>query len=229
MMWRVVGFAALICALQGCATTQNGTGKDGPARDDTAIRLPVEYYADESFDEVYQGVVPPQKVAVLPVVPGALVGVPTKNIDLNGPIDDQDVLKLSLAAAVDRARSASIPKLESPLTSGMLITPSDTRFARMGSFLFDAVSGEQLGGAGFIDIASQHFLLLTYFDQSCIITGESRYPNGTVWRYNVKIPAAGFHWIEIDTTSSSYVSVLRTVTGKVSPKYVAVIQGQVEL
>jgi hypothetical protein len=101
---------------------------------------------------------------------------------------------LDLNDLAGRIREVSTTMANNVQTQGLLVEPPSTKFARVATVAVDPANGKVVGGASFMDPASQNIMVLVYTDRSCAITGTSRI-EGRAFKHEVRFDRPGFHWI----------------------------------
>jgi len=103
-----------------------------------------------------------------------------------------DVIELELLAS-EIARFASALSAEGA-TSGLQVHPSDTKFARIGTFAYEPGTRKTLS-AGFKNPGGVDDLVLVYFDRPCELRGASKDRAGRTVEIEATIRVPGFHWL----------------------------------
>lgn len=138
----------------------------------------------------------------LRAIPGSLAGMPllTKPMLIRTRLGDDFALPLAdLQSMIDLAEPANA----SMRASGLVITPSDTRLLRIGTFFQADISPKELLGAGFVDTVKHQNVVLAYFDRACSIAGNV-HEGDLVISFSLKIPNAGLYWLRSDNTDPKH-------------------------
>jgi len=73
------------------------------------------------------------------------------------------------------------------VSSGLRVEPVDTRIARVSPALTDPDEGSSLGITNWVNPATDHTLMLLYFDRPARVTGD---------RYDIEVTEPGYVWVE---------------------------------
>jgi len=87
---------------------------------------------------------------------------------------------------------------------GLIVTPPNTRFARIATLAEDEETKTGFGGVGFLDSSSREGLILVYVDRACTITG-TQHLMGDNRQFDVTLRHPGFHWIRLAGTGTKSV------------------------
>lgn len=79
--------------------------------------------------------------------------------------------------------------------TSVLISPENTRIARVAPFLLAQFDGEPIGESNWLNPESKRDLLLVYFDRSSRVLGSLFYGKKEV-RFDLEIPGPGLYWLE---------------------------------
>jgi len=142
-------------------------------------------------------------VSLLPI-PGALAGMPR----LENPILIRtrlgDDFVLPIADLRTMVEPLAAPANDFMRANGVVVTPSDTRLLRIGTFFQADFPATKLLGAGLIDTVRHQNVVLAYFDRACSVEGDVH--NGDlVISFSLKIPDAGLYWLRSDDTDPQHV------------------------
>ena len=192
---KTFSLTVIIIFLTGCSTIPQSPG---PSEKSSLreISLAVQY-VDSDNDPVQPEYHPENVVLVFPHIPGEIFGSPSGDPILITPVSVGDSVTLDLAKA-EQALAGELSALKpGPNTDGLVISPANAQFTRIGTFPYNARTFEDIGGGGFTDPASRKLMVLMYFDRPCTLTGEIT-AEGSVFRHAIDIPDRGFHWIQYD-------------------------------
>jgi len=135
----------------------------------------------------------------LRAIPGAFGGYPVERHSMLLPIRFGDAFDLSMADLEDTIAPLAQRASEQTTASGVSVQPAETRFLRVATFYYDARSGADVMGAGFLDPATGEHVTLSYFDRPCTVRGTVQNGDGTV-SIALDVPAAGLYWVRSDHT-----------------------------
>lgn len=202
---RMPGLLLMLVMLAGCTSL---AGSHAAPDAVTGLRAGVEFIDDENqvVDAQYQ---PRHLVLVFPYIPGQLFGTPGSDLLFTVLLTPDDTLQLDLSRALPGLQAGVDTLQATGETAGLSARPARTRFARIGTFPFDAKTREPLGAGGFIDGETREHLLLTYFDRPCVLSG-TLVIDGAAYVHDIRIPAAGFHWLRIRQQGDGRYVVSRT-------------------
>ena len=187
-----------LLVLNGCGLT--------PQHHESEFTLGIEYL-DEERQGVYRDDLPTQIFVNFPVIPGAIVGaVLTEGqystfayIGKTFTIDSKELL--------ESVEPYATPLLATPYNVDTVVRPQSTKLLRVGTFAYDALSGEFLGATGLTLPGSDiHQLFLVYFDRPASLTGSFIDGEYAV-EYDVHIDHAGFSWLKAVKEESSLLRV----------------------
>ena len=112
-----------------------------------------------------------------------------------------------------RKARATIEALAAPLTEagakvGLVISPRETRFVRLATFVGYPGTENGVGGATFHGSARNENLVMVYFDRPCRVSGVSHRSQGSVL-YDVEVAQRGLTLLKIvrDSSTSGHVAV----------------------
>ncbi|MGB5538789.1 MAG: hypothetical protein WBO37_01720 [Gammaproteobacteria bacterium] len=161
----------------------------------TVVRATVEYVDDNNLvvDARFQ---PRHIVLVFPYVPGQIFGSPGSELLFTQLLTPRSELQLALENALPGLQDGATRLQTVAETAGLTIRPAQTRFARIGTFPFDAKTLEPLGEGGFTDGSTREHLILMYFDRPCVLSG-TLYIDQDEYVHDITIPAAGFHFLRV--------------------------------
>jgi len=130
----------------------------------------------------------------LKLVPGSIVGRPVTAPILSRVVNDgkADVVDLELLASEIAPFAAALSA--EGATSGLQVHPSDTKFARIGTFAYEPGTRNTLS-AGFKSPEGVSDLVLVYFDRPCELKGASKDRAGRSVEIEATIRVPGFHWL----------------------------------
>lgn len=192
--------ASLVLLLCACHNTSIGqptaTSKAAPAAPSKEVVFSVEYYRDMDAAVLADIRATPELFIALPMLSGQFVGAPF-DVGLTELIADYDQVAMDFVGVADRIDQAISSIIAGEQTAGVDIQPSNTRFARFGTFAYEPHSGNGLGRTGFIDAHDGDYLWLTYFDRPCTVRGRQLLRDGTYFDYAIDIPQAGLYWLEL--------------------------------
>jgi hypothetical protein len=190
-MYRIALIIIAVClaACSGLPETAAPAGA-GPVKQMT---LSLEYL-DENGSRVSAEFQPKNVLLEFPYIPGQVFGGATDEPVFIVPASVGSTVTVKLVA-----EEAGLNEVASPLrpgadTRGLTVTPENARFARMGTFPYDARTYASIGGGGFLDPVTRDALILMYFDRACVLSGVIALDSGEA-RHSIDIPGAGFHWI----------------------------------
>lgn len=191
----LVLIAVLLAAmLGGCAPpgAVRGAAADGALSE---LIASVEYIDDDNqvVDPRFQA---GHLVLVFPYIPGRIFGTPGNDLLFTVLLTPEDRLHLELSRAEPGLRAGAATLQAGAETTGLSLRPARTRFARIGTFPFDAKTRQPLGAGGFVDGGTRENLVLMYFDRACALTGEVAIDDET-YVHDISIHAAGFYFLRI--------------------------------
>jgi hypothetical protein len=132
-----------------------------------------------------------------PYLAGRLFGNPQGPPVFVLSIGEDLAFELDLRSGREQIAAGATPLSPAAAAQGLKVAPPSAELARMGTFAYDAATGEQLGAGGFIDAATRESLILIYASEPCRITGSVA-AEGTVFDHRIVLPAAGFHWVRVE-------------------------------
>lgn len=135
----------------------------------------------------------------LRAIPGAFGGHPLERHSMLIPIRLGDAFDLSMSELEETIAPLAQRASEQTTASGVSVQPAETRFLRVATFYYDARSGADVMGAGFLDPATGEHVTLSYFDRPCTVRGTVQDGDGTV-SITLDVPAAGLYWVRSDDT-----------------------------
>jgi hypothetical protein len=201
--------AALGCALLvlgGCASPSNHHGSApaaSVAADAVPVRPDVKTLKTGRVDSEGRLIDAPANEwdlhVTLRAIPGAFGGYPVERHSMLIPIRFGDAFDLSMSDLETSIAPLAQPATEETTESGVGVQPADTRFLRVATFYYDARSGKDVMGAGFLDPATREYVTLSYFDRPCTVRGTVQDGEGTI-SIALDVPAAGFYWVRSDHT-----------------------------
>lgn len=135
----------------------------------------------------------------LRAIPGAFGGHPLDRHAMLIPIRLGDTFDLAMSDLEDTIAPLAQRASEQTTASGVSVQPAETRFLRVATFYYDARSGADVMGAGFLDPASGEHVTLSYFDRPCTVRGTVQDGDGTI-SIALDVPVAGLYWVRSDDT-----------------------------
>ena len=140
------------------------------------------------------------------VIPGELYGSPkSKPVWL---VDLHNAASLDIASFETQLETHIDVHDHSFSINNYVVTPSNTKFARLSTFGFNKKKDLIIGGA-VKDVSGNH-VVLTYFDQACSITGTVTFAHsGREVKHDIQIPQKG--WYQI-----AYIGKNKKYTAKVA-------------
>ncbi len=98
------------------------------------------------------------------------------------------------------------------IQAGLSAEPEDLHLARIGTYIYDN-SFELTEGAGIRDQVANNSLALIYVDRPGAIKGtlsihESESGDEIFYLFDLKMPAAGIHWVRFKTVDSKHTKVV---------------------
>jgi hypothetical protein len=162
----------------------------------TGLQASVEYTDDSNqvIDARYQ---PRQIALVFPYVPGQIFGSPGSEVLFTELVTPEGTLHLQFERALPGLQEGAATLQATATTEGLSIRPARTRFARIGTFPFDARTRKPLGEGGFIDGRTREHLILMYFDRPCVLAGTLTVGQEK-YVHTISIPVAGFHLLRVE-------------------------------
>jgi hypothetical protein len=101
---------------------------------------------------------------------------------------------LDLRMMTGKIDAASTTLVKNGFTRGLVMTPQETRFARVATQARDAATDKGIGATVFLEPTSRDYLVMVFVDRSCAYTGTVRIGNDIV-EYDVRLEHGGFHWL----------------------------------
>lgn len=138
-------------------------------------------------------------VLLFPYISGGIFGNADSEPVFYNYLTGELEFSLDLKSATQTLDEVSTSLSEKWLHSGLSITPAKTRISRIGTFAYNAETGNPIGAGGFIDTVSRDNLILLYTDRACEITGELRLGR-ELYIHTIDLPTAGFHWLRVHST-----------------------------
>ncbi|WP_419812170.1 hypothetical protein [Bacterioplanoides sp.] len=155
---------------------------------------------------------PEDAVLLFPSVPGGIFGKPNSSILFAEEIDSSMKFTLDLLEKREEMEN-SIRPLDSLWKGlGMEINPADTLIGRVGTFPYSKVTGEPLGGGGFIDPEERNSLILIYVNKACKINGDIKL-NDKIYSHDLQFSGPGFYWVELEESERKRYSIKRYKEG----------------
>jgi hypothetical protein len=188
--------------LTGCASRKNEDGaaqaaSNAPRPAEHTIKLIKTVVMNKSLELVKSEEYGQSLLVSLRPIPGSLAGMPVMTNSLLIQARLGDDFRLSMAE-LERTVGPSAESADAGmLASGVVVSPSDTRFLRVGTFFQESPSPNALLGAGFIDAARRENVTLAYFDRACSLVGDVHIDDRVI-SFALKIPGAGLYWMGTD-------------------------------
>lgn len=154
---------------------------------------------------------------VFPFIPGALYGSPQRVGAFMTTTDADLRFRLEVSAQSSQVDLAAT----SSSVAGVEVEPSTARFVRIGTFPFDAESGEPIGGGGWVDPITREAVLLVYVDRPCTIRGSARFGDMTL-EHDLSFSRVGFHWVRLVQLTSPKHHVARNMAATDPVRFIIV-------
>jgi hypothetical protein len=135
-------------------------------------------------------------IVIFGIIPGQIYGA-TRDAPFKvfrAPVNSPFPLDLGEMTTYLHRKSKTLR--DDTYAKGLIVTPPDTRFARLATLAMDDATKKGVPGSGFLDGASRDGLVLIYVDRACTITGTQELM-GEHHHYDVTLRDPGFHWIHI--------------------------------
>jgi hypothetical protein len=185
------------------------------------IEVPVQYI-EKNRQKILISERPVKPRATLRAVPGAIMGIPTGEIQ-SQPISSSGMLSLDVAQLGKFYAAAADTLHPGPATTGLTVEPADTRFARVGTFIAYKSSPRRPSMVGFSGANTAGYVILVYFDRPCAMTGTvTAYPGDpyfSAYAYDVTIGEAGFHWLSMGAGAVKSVAAIHEASKEVRPTF----------
>jgi hypothetical protein len=193
--------ALALLLLNGCAAPP---GREGLATSTTDSAATFEVLAlNEAHELIPSRAADRSLSASFEAIPGALMGPVLGDPVLLVPVRFGVSFDLRLTdlersiAPLAQAENAAMHAL------GVIVQPTATRLARIGTFFHDPGLKRDVLGAGIFDSLSRENVMLVYFDRSCTVRGEMQALGKTV-SISLNIPKAGLHWMRLTDTDATH-------------------------
>jgi hypothetical protein len=158
-------------------------------------------YFDANFDPIPSADLPRAVLLRIAVITGSFNGA------VNGPdvaqvkTEIRGKVTLDLRALTEKLTSLAEPLRRDATEGELLITPKETRFARLATLVAYPENGKPVGGATFRR-SRDEALLLVYFDRACRVLGVVHRPRGEI-SYDISAPRRGMYVIKLVRESQS--------------------------
>jgi hypothetical protein len=210
----VASLLLIAATLTGCST--QGSRPTVAAEPVTRLESSAEF-----VDVDHRVIAPPEPrraaILVFPFIPGALYGSPQSKGAFMATTDADLRFSLEIAAQssqVDLAAATS-------KVAGVVVEPESTRFVRMGTFPFDAQSGEAIGGGGLVDPITREAVLLVYVDRPCTMRGTAKFGDATL-EHDLRFSKVGFHWVRLVQLTTPKHHVARNMAASDPVRFIIV-------
>ena len=135
-------------------------------------------------------------------IPGSIFGSPDDDPMMPVTVDADLKFTARLSEWLITAEAAARPLTHRNFEEGLRIRPSGTRLLRLGTFAYDTMHENGMGGA-LVEIGREGYVILIYVDRPCVITGDLQL-GGTTYSHAIHVYAKGFHFIAADDENFLY-------------------------
>lgn len=186
---RLLGWLAFAALVSGCAATA-APPQDGSALPSTGTwQLPVSFPVPD-LDQT-------KPSASVQMVRGSMSGMPDGRFKLDLPFDPRSTVRIDLARLHALAAKAAAAADRQQLGEAVKVDPPEARFARVGT-----VTAGGPYSTGIVGADGDTGYLLVYFDRRCNLRGVQEF-DGQHVQYDVAIPDAGFHWLQLNVIDAT--------------------------
>ncbi|HEV8331435.1 MAG TPA: hypothetical protein VGQ22_08455 [Steroidobacteraceae bacterium] len=200
-------YLVVVVALLAACTTQSPRKVEAPAQTVppvASLTIRMEYATDRAAGSVVAWT--RQTRLWMGLVRGAVMGTP--DVTLQDYAFSPPQFTLDLEALTPTADEHAQPLIMPALARGFRVEPVETRIARVGTYSYDAETGDALGFSGFIDPADRQLLTLIYVDRPCRLYGTIRLEESKVADLDARASTAGFHWLKINDQDPAHQRIV---------------------
>ena len=142
-----------------------------------------------------------------PLIGGSLFGKPTTPLLFAPEVDARYSFSIDLRNANPQVLSAL--KEDTQVADDLIISPRETKFARVATFTLDPAMSHRVGFTGWLDGETRELLILAYFDRPCRLKGNLSEADQQ-YRYDVVIPKGGYTWLRFRRINEHTTDVVLT-------------------
>lgn len=191
--------------LSGCAGARAGEHPVSPAAGEPRMLKAVTL--NRALDVIQSRADAGSMGASFRPMPGALIGSVFSDPVLLVPVRFGENFSLPLSDLARSIAPVAQPANAQTLGMGMVVTPAETRLARLGTFFYDGDTKKDVSGAGMFDALTRENMMLMYFDRPCTVHGDMQALGKTV-SIALDVTAPGVYWIrlaEVDATHQKLI------------------------
>lgn len=197
-------------ALLAACSAQTPRAPAPQATSATTLAVRMEYSQDGDADKVVSWT--RETRLWMGLVRGDIFGNPS--VTLYEQTGNLQQLRLDVTALAAVAHKYAEPLTPTALTRGFRVEPAQARLARVGTFVYDAISGTAIGATGFTAPSDGRLLLLIYADRPCRLHGVVPLSPAEAVDVDAQLSGAGFHWLKIvdDDPSRQHLVLMPAMT-----------------